>query len=287
MIELIDEIAAHLGTTETAFDRIFALTGQRFRFQEGRETLRVEIGGQFYVLKRHHGYGWQRLLRTFLSGHIPVVSARTEVEAIRFVSQAGVHSTDVVGWGEQGLNPATRRSFLLMRELTGCYDLNVLCRKWATNPPKSQFRRMVIKAIAATAKQMHESGINHRDFYLGHLWLDVASTENDPPRLHVIDLHRAMKHRGKVPLYWVVKDLSALLHSAWNCGLSKSDCMRFLSHYRDKPTREVLRKEKSFWKLVIWRARWFLLRTIRHNPPVATQRTRVLTPSTLNQPNVA
>ena len=287
MIELSDEIATHLGTGDDAFDRIFALSGQRYRFHEGRETLRVEIGGQHYFLKRHNGYGWKRILRSLLAGGLPVVSAKTEKQAIRFLQQAGIPSTDVVGFGERGRNPATRQSFLLMRELVGCYDLNELCREWVSRPPAPHFRRMVIEAVAATAKKLHASGINHRDFYLAHLWLEEASAETDNPRLHVIDLHRAMKHRRQVPLYWLAKDLGALLLSAWDCGLSKSDCLRFLSLYRSRPVREVLRDERKLWRLVVWRARWFFQREFRRDPPFEIDVLRVARPQIEREQKIA
>jgi len=271
MIELSDEIAAHLGTGEEVFDCLFALTGERFRFHEGRETLRVEIGGQHYFLKRHHGYGWRRLFRSLVSGRIPVVSARVENNAVRMMWQAGIPATEVVGFGERGRNPATKQSFLLMRELAGCQDLDTLCRKWSSSPPSARFRQKVVQAVAFTARKLHGAGINHRDFYLAHLWLDAASAGTDNLRLHVIDLHRAMKHRRQVPWYWVAKDMSSLLLSAWNCGLTKTDCLRFLAHYRGRSIREVLRDERSLWEHVIWRARRFFRREFQCDPPFEFQ----------------
>lgn len=267
MIELSDEISAHLGTGETAFDQLFALEGQRFRFHENRETLRVQIGEQYYFIKRHYGYGWKPILRSLLCGRTPVVSARTERDAIRCLQAAGIPSTNVVGFGERGRNPAKRQSFLLMRELVGCHELRELCIEWASRPPSPRLRRMVIEAVAATAKSLHASGINHRDFYLNHLWLDEVSADTDRPQLHVIDLHRAMRHRRQVPLYWLAKDLGALLLSAWECGFSKSDCLRFLSLYRGRPVRELLRDERKLWQLVVWRARRFFRREFRRDPP--------------------
>lgn len=283
MIELTDEIAAQLGTGDEAFDRIFALAGQRFRFHESRETLRVEIGGHGYFLKRHYGYGWKRILRSLFTGGFPVVSSRTEKDAIRHLQQAGIPSIEVVGFGERGLNPATRQSFLMTRELVGCHDLKELCEQWKSNPPAPRLRRSIIEAVADTTRNLHASGMNHRDLYLAHFWLDEASATSARPRLHVIDLHRAMQHRRRVPLYWLTKDLAALLLSAWESGLSRTDCLRFVARYRGRPARDVLRDERKFWQLVVWRARWVFPKVFQRDPPFEIEIPRAVTPRSERQ----
>ena len=267
MIELAPEIATHLGDGLAAFDRIFALTGELFRHVEGRQTLRVEIGDETYFLKRHHGYGWQRILRSLLAGRWPVLSARNEVEAIRRLNEIGIPSVEVVGFGERGRNPATRQSFLLMRTLTGCRDLEQIGREWPKQPPAPKFRREVIEAVAATTKQMHDAGVNHRDYYLCHLWLELSSQSNPPLRLRVIDLHRAMWRR-RVPLFWLIKDLAGLLFSAWEYGLTKSDCVRFIRVYRGRSARDVFADERWLWRFVIRRAVQLFRKTHRCEPPV-------------------
>lgn len=303
MIELAPEIVTHLGDGSAAFDRIFALTGQLYRHVEGRQTLPVEIGGETYFLKRHHGYGWKRIVRSLLAGRWPVLSARNEVEAICRLNAVGISSVDVVGFGERGRNPATRQSFLLMRTLSDCRDLEKICREWPQQSPSPVFRREVIEAVAETTKRMHDAGVNHRDYYLCHLWLELSSVRvsdlelirrplikpkingvtqaehepiaigivgnrsQAPLRLHVIDLHRAMLRR-RVPLFWLIKDLAGLLFSAWEYGLTKSDCVRFLRAYRGRSTRDVLADERWLWRCVIWRAVQLFRKTHRGEPKV-------------------
>lgn len=267
MIELASEITAHLGDGTAAFDRIFGLTGKVFRHVEGRQTLRVEIGGQAYFLKRHHGYGWKSILRTLSSGHWPVLSARNEVDAVRCLESAGISTVEVVGFGERGRNPATRESFILMRELTGCQDLERLCATWSRQPPTSTFRRALIASIAETTRKMHAAGLNHRDYYLCHLWLKCETEVSEPLHMHVIDLHRAMRHR-RVPLFWLIKDLAGVLFSAWDCGLTKSDCLRFVSNYRGCSARESFSNERWMWRTVIWRANRLYWKTHRRAVPL-------------------
>ena len=279
MIELAPEIMAHLGSGADTFDRVFALAGDVSRHVEGRQTLRVKIGGQAYFLKRHHGYGWSFILRTLLSGHRPVLSALNEVDAVRCLEHAGVSTVEVVGFGERGRNPATRQSFILMRELTGCQNLEQLCGQWRSQPPAPAFRRALIEAVAATTRQMHAVGLNHRDYYLCHLWLKCGSDAAESFRLHVMDLHRAMRHR-RVPLWWLIKDLAGVLFSAWDCGLTKSDCVRFVRAYRDCSTREVFATERWMWRVVIWRATQLFRKTHRRIPPVKLQVPKVVHRST-------
>ena len=303
MIELAPEIAMHLGDGPVAFERVFALSGQLYRHVEGRQTLRVEIAGETFFLKRHHGYGWKRIIRSLLAGRWPVLSALNELKAIRRLNDIGVPSVEVVGFGERGRNPATRQSFLLMRELSGCRDLEVVGREWPRQPPSPKFRRSVIEAIAATSKRMHDAGVNHRDYYLCHLWLELSSvptsdleqirqpqikplingvrqdehepvavgitgtTSQTPLRLRVMDLHRAMLRR-RVPMMWLIKDLAGLLFSAWEYGLTKSDCVRFLRVYRGRAARDVLADERWLWRCVIWRAAQLFRKVHRCEPAV-------------------
>ncbi len=290
MLELAPEISAHLGGGDTAFDRVFSLTGQVFRNVEGRETLRAEIGGRPYFLKRHHGLGWKLIAKTLLACRWPVLSARNEVLAVRALQQAGISTVEVVGFGERGRSPATRQSFVLMRELEDCSDLETLCATWSEHPPAPAYRRAVIDVVANVTRQMHAAGVNHRDFYLCHLWLDRFSIGdvqqlNDglrtaspalpaAPRLCVMDLHRAMRRR-RVPMWWLAKDLAGLLFSAWDCGLTKSDCVRFVRAYRGRSARKVFASERRLWQVVLWRAARLFRKTHLRQPGMSLNVPRV------------
>lgn len=56
-----------------AFDRLMSLPGERYRDGPGRQTLRVEIGGQAYFLKRHHGVGWREIVKNLVQLRLPVL----------------------------------------------------------------------------------------------------------------------------------------------------------------------------------------------------------------------
>ena len=55
-------------------------------------------------------------------------------------------------------------------------------------------------------RQLHDSGVNHRDYYAGHVLVDRLD------RLHLVDLGRA-EIRRRVPRRRVIKDLAAFLFS--------------------------------------------------------------------------
>jgi hypothetical protein len=65
-------------------------------------------------------------------------------------------------------------------------------------------------------------------------------------KLYLIDLHR-IQMRRKTPERWAVKDIAGLYYSSKDIGLTKRDLLRFMKLYRDKPLREILRTEASFW----------------------------------------
>ena len=59
-------------------------------------------------------------------------------------------------------------------------------------------------------RRMHDAGLYHQDYYLGHLLLP---NDRDDRRIFVIDLGRAGQSRN-LSLRWIVKDLSQLAYSS-------------------------------------------------------------------------
>jgi heptose I phosphotransferase len=100
---------------------------------------------------------------------------------------------------------------------------------------------------------MHTHGINHRDCYLCHFHLDTSSGPDhlnpDKLRLHVIDLHRAQIRR-RTPRRWLIKDLAGLYFSAMGVGTTRTDRLRFIRAYEQRPLREIFQNRKRFWRRV-------------------------------------
>jgi hypothetical protein len=113
-------------------------------------------------------------------------------------------------------------------------------------PRTEKDKRAVIESLARITRTMHESGINHRDYYLTHI--HIKKDESREPALFVIDLNRA-DIRKRVPLRWRVKDIAALNFSAPTSVFTRTDRMRFVKIYLS--ANKLGREEKRFVKRVI------------------------------------
>jgi heptose I phosphotransferase len=71
--------------------------------------------------------------------------------------------------------------------------------------------------------------------------------------LFIIDLHRALI-KNPLGLRWIVKDVSGLLYSAMDIGLTQRDFFRFIKIYDEKSLRDALANNGAFWSSVQKRA---------------------------------
>lgn len=250
---LPDEIKRHLQPGDP-FDQVMALQGESFRDVPGRKTVRVELGGNSYFIKQHFGVGWAEIFKNLLTLRWPIISARTEKDAIQKMDEIGIATTPLVAFGERGSNPARRQSFLITRDLGDIISLEDLCGAWKQNPPETHFKRQLVVAVAKLARKLHENGLNHRDFYLCHLCLDGLALKNSEIKLYLIDLHRMLSQRA-INRQASMKDIAALYFSSMDfssmdLGLSTRDYLRFKYYYaKDFPTASA-----SFWQQVLSRA---------------------------------
>ncbi len=230
------------------FDHIMALQGEVYRALENRRTQRIVLNHQAYFLKQHFGVGWKEIIKNVLQWRLPIVSAKSEWQALQRLRQLGVHVPEVVGYGCAGFNPARRQSFLITRALPPHVSLEDFCRTWPQQPPSFRLKQTLIRTVAQIARTLHENGINHRDFYLCHFLL-LSPIVTDEIKIYLIDLHRAQM-RKHTPLRWIIKDLAGLYFSSKDIGLTSRDLLRFMQEYRNKPLGLVLNKEAIFWQKV-------------------------------------
>lgn len=226
------------------FEMAFALSGEVVREIEGRRTLRFEAEGRGYYAKLHRGVGWSQILGNLLRLRLPVLGAGSELRAIRAFDALGIDTMTVAAYGERGVGPAHRQSFLVTEALEPTIDLDAFTRDWSREPPPAALKHALIGTVARIARRMHEGGINHRDFYLCHflLHLDPAPRPGTL-RVSVIDLHRA-QIRAHTPARWRHKDIAALYFSALAIGLTKRDRLRFLRDYFPGRLRDTLVRER-------------------------------------------
>ncbi|HKL26847.1 MAG TPA: lipopolysaccharide core heptose(I) kinase RfaP [Desulfuromonadales bacterium] len=254
-LELDSRIAPFFNGPD-AFEQILAIDGEPYRQFANRRTVRVELGRGGYFFKIHLGVGWREIGKCLFSFRLPVLGAENERHAIRCLEEIGIPTMAIAGFGMRGWNPAKRQSFLITEELADTVSLEDFCRDWPDSPPAPALKFALIDQVAWIAKQLHESGMNHRDFYLCHFLLASASL---PPRtpnqvlLYLIDLHR-VQNRPRVPRRWLVKDLAGLYFSSMDLNLNRRDIFRFLKGYFQKPLAKILDEQQGLLESVRRRA---------------------------------
>jgi tRNA A-37 threonylcarbamoyl transferase component Bud32 len=123
-------------------------------------------------------------------------------------------------------------SFLLTREIEGVEPLEHYLPRHLSPPLTSHTikeKRDLIRELAKLVRRMHLSGLNHRDLYLCHIL--VKKGQRNKWNIYFADLHR-VDRRKKVGFRWRVKDLAALNYSADKNLITRTDRLRFLTHYR-------------------------------------------------------
>jgi heptose I phosphotransferase len=238
------------------FVEVTQLEGETYRALEGRRTLRFELAERAYFAKIHRGIGWREVAKNLLRLRLPVVGAKREWRAIRRLQALGVATMTPVAFGQRGINPARRLSFLVTEALEPSVDLETFCARGGLVALGIAERRALIHKLANITRTLHASGINHRDYYLCHFLLDASPAAlSQPPAarpLYLIDLHR-MQMRRYVPWRWRRKDLASLCYSARQAGATARDELQFLRVYTGLPLRDVLQQPQ--WRAVDRRAR--------------------------------
>lgn len=227
------------------FEEVEKISGDVLRRVKTRHTLRFNFQGKSYYLKLHHGTTYREVMKNLICLKMPVLGADREWRAIHELSKAGVDTMKGVAFGEKGINPVKKTSFIITEDLSPTISLEDFCKDWKSNPPSLSSKRLLIKRVAEMVRKMHSIGINHRDCYICHFLLHLPYNESEERlKISLIDLHRA-QFRNSVPLRWRNKDLIGLYYSCMNIGLTLKDYYYFLKIYFQKPLRRILREERT------------------------------------------
>ncbi|QXX81952.1 lipopolysaccharide core heptose(I) kinase RfaP [Providencia sp. R33] len=262
MIELKPPFDA-LWQNKDPFIEADKLHGEVFRALETRKTLRFEVEGHSYFIKIHYGTTLKEVLKNLISFRLPVLGADREWNAIHRLTQVGVDTMNGRAFGQKGINPLRRHSFIITEDLTPTISLEDYCANWLNEPPLFPTKQMIIRRVAEMVRGMHKAGINHRDCYICHFLLHLPFTEKeDELKISVIDLHRAQL-RTSVPMRWRDKDLIGLYYSSLNIGLTQRDIFRFMKIYFALPLKEILKQEQALIEKVSHKAEKIKERTIR------------------------
>lgn len=242
------------------FATVMQIDGEVYRAVATRQTLALTLAGKHYFLKRHRGVGWAEILKNWLTLRPPVFGADNEIDACQTLAALDIAAPAVVAWGRRGRNPAARESFVLTRAIEGFVSLE---DRIADPGFDALEQRRLLLAIAAFSRRLHGAGFVHRDFYLCHLWARISTLTNPRPELMVIDLHRARRFATLPPRYRL-RDLAALLYSAFDLNPGPVTLLRFVRLYSGRPLRDEFAERGRFWCAVYRRALRLQRRTDRH-----------------------
>jgi heptose I phosphotransferase len=187
----------------------------------------------FYI-KRHVRSSWKEYLKPLLRLTWPILGARPEWNAILRFRESKIPTMTPVALGESG-----EKSFLITEGLENCTKLSQLTGCSGQALSNTGQRRIILGEVARIARAMHQAGLHHQDFYLGHL----MQLRTEPDRIYVIDLGRA-RYQKKLSLRWIVKDLAQLDYSAEASSLER---LRFLREYLGRP---LVRTDKRLIRLI-------------------------------------
>jgi heptose I phosphotransferase len=188
-----------------------------------------------FFLKRYTFHSVQAYLKCLIRFSWPK-SALNEWRAILRFHEIGLPTMVPVAAGEKrnSLGLVTQ-SFIVTKEIKGAYRLDGHLAKWlqkTLSKKEVQKKRDLIKQVAHLTRKMHTMGLNHRDYYLCHIFIRTME-ENEDFELFIIDLHR-VDMRKKVGRRWIVKDLAALHFSSLPLPIHVTDRTRFLKLYLQK-----------------------------------------------------
>ena len=273
--------------------------------EEGRRTVSFSHNSERYYLKIHDGVGWKEIGKNLTSLRLPVLGAENEWKGVHhlrrqtLLQNLGLNTLNIAGYGTRERrfwkilnNPAKRQSLIVTDEIPEAISLEDLFKDklfWGRNANKTSdkicFKRWLIEQLAQTARVLHNSGANHRDFYLSHFLLQRTKESHEPTpensSLFLIDLHRMQIHKPRwtawikailqgalklqrphppesvTPRRWKMRDVSGLHYSSMDLGLTKRDLIRFISTYENISNRQVLealQDNDGFWRDVQSRA---------------------------------
>ena len=219
------------------------IEGEVFRKTANRITKEFTLEGNRYFIKLHYGVGWKEILKNILKFRAPTIGASPEWKALKKLRSIGIECPEPVGFYSAGLNPANLKSFLITKSLLNTISLEEALKKGEFQQLNFSKKKAFIEKVATISRNLHDKGINHRDYYLCHFHVDKDLDVEK--QIYLIDLHRA-QIRSFVPGRWASKDIGGLVHSAMGFNLSEKDFYRFIRTYLQCSLKEALQAHSKF-----------------------------------------
>ena len=219
------------------------IQGEVFRQTANRITKEFTFEGNKYFIKLHYGVGWKEIFKNLIKLRVPTLGAFPEWKALKKLKSLGIDCPEPVGFYRKGINPSNIRSFLVTKSLLNTVSIEEALNKGKFQELDFPTKKRFIEKVALISRNLHNNGINHRDYYLCHFHVD--SNLDVEKEIYLIDLHRAQL-RSFVPTRWASKDIGGLFHSAMGFKLTERDFYRFIKTYFNCSLREALGTHAKF-----------------------------------------
>jgi tRNA A-37 threonylcarbamoyl transferase component Bud32 len=162
-----------------------------------RHVLRVQLGGESFILKKEHHVPWRDRMASAWAGYGWSSRSLREARLIEQLRAAGLSCPEVAAFGEDG-----SQAFLLLREETAMREL----RAFLSQPLAVPDRQALARALGRELACIHAAGFTQPDLYAKHILVEAT---RDGFRFCFLDWQRSRPLRS-VSWNRRLRDLAAL-----------------------------------------------------------------------------
>lgn len=204
--------------------------GTLLKKNKSRSVMKIKLEDKICYLKSHF-WPWKNRMKAIIPW-LKKEDARNEWRNMFLLNRLGFNTMTPVAFGEKKILGIPYFSLTLTEGIYDAEKLEIYFPAHFSPPLSNQKvfeKRELIKKIATLARDLHTKGLNHQDFYLGHLFIRPRDS-----KIFIIDIQR-MHYKKSIRSHDMIKDLAQLGYSAQRLGIfTKTDSVRFAHSYLDK-----------------------------------------------------
>lgn len=200
-------------------DAVFAHEGEIVAMDSTTRTVRVDVGGRRYYVKRYHGLGKKPLKRLLAKPRVQL-----EWENLQRFADWGIPTARLVAYGLERQGGRFARGALITEEIPGTTDLGRLARSHDPRLKSQSWWHGVSAQVADIARRLHDRRFAHGDLKWRNLLVDAAG------KVFLIDCPSGGFWWPPFLEYRIVKDL-ACLDKVAKRHLSRTRRLRFYLDY--------------------------------------------------------
>lgn len=213
-------------------DTVFALEGEIVAKDSTTRTVRIEVDGRRYYVKRYHGLGKKPLRRWFGTPRVQL-----EWLNLQYFAEWGIPTARLVACGLERQGGRFVRGALITEEIPATTDLGRLARSHDPRLKSQSWRDGVSAQIANIARRLHERRFAHGDLKWRNLLVDASG------KVFLIDCPSGGFWWPPFLEYRIVKDL-ACLDKVAKRQLSRTQRLRFYLDYAQKKKLDAADKRR-------------------------------------------